>query len=196
MSSSDKSATVKAGSRSAIARAVKVLKSGGLIVFPTETSYGLGADAKNRKAIAATFKAKQSPQSKRISVMVADKAMAKEFFEVTPVVERLIDVFLPGPLTIITKGRSFRIPDHPFCRRLAKALGRPVTSTSANLAGQGDCYSVSQARDSLKGVALFIDGGRLPKRRPSTVFDADSGVILRKGPISKARIEQALKVDG
>lgn len=195
MSSIGGSDIVSAGSRSAVRQAVRVLKAGGLIVFPTETSYGLGADAKNRRAVNAAFRAKRSSPSKRISVMVADKAMARKFFDVTPRVECLIDAFLPGPLTIITKGMAFRIPDHPFCRKLAKKLGRPITSTSANVAGQGDCYSIKQAKDSLKGVALFIDGGQLPKRRPSTVFDTDRRVILRKGPISQARIEKALRVD-
>ena len=76
-------AIIKVSSRSAVGKAVEVLKSGGLIVFPTETSYGLGADAYNKKAVAATFRAKQSQQAKRISVMVADKAMAKKFFKVT-----------------------------------------------------------------------------------------------------------------
>ena len=90
------------------------------------------------------------------------------------------------------KGKSFRIPAYGFCRRLAKAFGRPITSTSANRAGHGDCYQISQAIESLDGVGLFIDGGRLPKRRTSTVFDVDSGTIIREGPISKRAIERVL----
>lgn len=184
---------VKVSSRDALRRAVAVLSSGGLVVYPTETSYGLGADAKDRAAVAKTFKAKGMPPSKRISVMVSDKAMARRFFRVDKRVEALIDAFLPGPLTVITRGRSFRIPDYRFCRDLAKQLGRPITCTSANPAGGGDCYRIADIIPHLRGVALFIDGGRLPKRKPSTVFDVDKGIVLRKGPISEARIRRALK---
>lgn len=184
---------IHVSSKKAVPTAVKVLKNGGVIVFPTETSYGLGASADDRNAVKKVFSVKRMPPSKKISVMVADKAMVHRWFGRDKVVDTLIDAFLPGPLTIISKGKSFRIPDYGFCRRLVKKLGMPVTSTSSNLSGGSDHYSIKSILNELKGVDLIIDGGRLPKRRPSTVYDVDKNVVLRKGLISENRIKKSLK---
>lgn len=181
-------AIVKVSSPRAVASAVKVLKRGGLIAIPTETCYGLGADATNPKAVAAVFKVKRRVATRKMSVMVADKAMANRFFGRSRRVDALIDAFLPGPLTIVTKGRSFRIPDYAWCRRLIKKLGRPITSTSSNVSGGSNHYSIKPILRELKGVDLIIDGGCLPKRLPSTVYDVDHDKVLRKGPLSEKEI--------
>lgn len=176
----------------AILESVKVLRNGGLVVFPTETCYGFGADAANKSALRKLFEAKGMPVSKKISVMVSDKEMVHCFFGKDPRVDALIDAFLPGPLTIVTKGRSFRIPDYRFCRELAKKFGKPITSTSSNLSGGSDHYTIRPILRELNGVELIIDGGRLPKRKPSTVFDVDKMQVIRKGSISALKIQGVL----
>ena len=183
---------IHVSSQKAVQTAVKVLKRGGVIVFPTETSYGLGADAGNKKAIKKVFKLKRMIPSRKISVMVADKSMVHRWFGKDKKVDALIDAFLPGPLTIITKGNSFRIPDYNFCLQVVKKLARPVTSTSCNISGGSDHYSIKPILKELKGVDVIIDGGSLPKRRPSTVYDVDKRVIIRKGAISELEIKKVL----
>lgn len=184
---------VQVSSKKAVQTAVEVLKNGGVIVFPTETSYGLGANVGNKKAVKKVFFVKRMPPSKKISVMVADKDMVHRWFGRDKKVDALIDAFLPGPLTIITKGKSFRIPDYAFCRKMVKNLGMPVTSTSSNISGGSDHYSIKPILKELKGVDLIIDGGRLLKRKPSTVYDVDKNVVLRKGPISGEKIKKWLE---
>lgn len=179
-------------SREAVKKAVRILKRGGVIIFPTETAYGLGADATNRKAVGRVFEIKQMQPAKKISSMVSDKGMVHRFFGKDRQVDALIDALLPGPLTIITKDRSFRIPAYKFCRELAKALRRPITATSANLVGQPDNYSINHILKCLKGVDLIVDGGRLPKRKTSTVYDLDKDIVYRKGPIGIRRVRAVL----
>ncbi|MDD1671466.1 MAG: threonylcarbamoyl-AMP synthase [Methanomicrobiales archaeon] len=174
-----------------IDRAVQVLQRDGLIVYPTDTVYGLGADALSEHAVLKVFEAKGRPVGKPISVAVADVEMLSCIAVITPAAEMVIDQFLPGAVTIVLKARrvlpdiltggtgriGVRIPDHQIALDIIKAFDSPITATSANISGEKD----PTTRDEVSvPYDLFIDGG-LVSGVPSTVVDPDLRVILRRG---------------
>jgi L-threonylcarbamoyladenylate synthase len=194
---------ISATDPSAAARAAQILAAGGVILYPTDTLYGLGADALSDSAVDKIYAIKGREPGKPIHCIVADKATAAEYGEVNEAAERLMEKFLPGPLTVILKKKpeisggiargmetiGIRIPDDPFCRALANGFRRPFTTTSANLAGAGPEGSVdailAQLGERGDAIDLVIDGGTINGRRPSTVVDVSSGslTILREGAI-------------
>ncbi len=197
--------------------AVEVIEAGGIIAFPTETSYGLGADPFNEAAVKRLFSIKARPMDKPFPLLAGDMAMVRSLTaEITPLAERLIKKFWPGPLTIVfeaapgtpsrlvsrgqgSMGLGIRISPHPLCQRLLRALGRPITATSANPAAMPpalDALEVEEYFDS--GIDIIIDGGRLEPGPPSTVVDArgDKPLILREGAIPKAEILEAAVSSG
>ncbi len=175
-----------------IFRAVEILKKGGVIVYPTETCYGLGADATNYDAIMKVFRIKQRPITQPISVIVDSLDMIKEYAVITPEVEELVEKYMPGPLTLVVKNKKFpkilcgggfkigfRIPDHIIAYELVKTFGKPITATSANIHGQPNPYKPPR----LEGVDFVIDYGELPHQKPSTVYDTILKKTIREGPI-------------
>jgi L-threonylcarbamoyladenylate synthase len=188
----------------AVAKAAEILKRGGMIVYPTETAYGLGVDATNEPAVTKVFNLKKRMPAKAFHVIVSDTAMAKNYVDWTPLAEELAKKYLPGPLTLVLKKKPFvsdiltgglptlgiRMPDYNFCLDLAKAFGKPYTATSANISNEATCYSVNQVMlqfgDEITAVDLVVDGGLLPGVLPSTVVDAtgDAPKVLRPGPIA------------
>lgn len=183
-----------------IDQAVKILKRGGLVILPTDTSYGLAADATNPEAIKKVFQIKGRDFNKPVSVIVSDLKMAQKYALVTPLAKKLFKAFLPGPLTLVLKQKvssttiGIRVPNLKLNLEIAKKLGRPYTATSANQSGQPDCYSVSEIKKQLgskiKLVDLIIDKGTLPKIPPSTILDCTlvPPKILREGPIDSSLI--------
>lgn len=192
---------------------VAILARGGAIVFPTETAYGLGVDATNPEAIEKAFVIKGRPKQNPLSVAVADIAMAKQYGVFSHDAEKIARAFLPGPLTLIVptngilpeerapeKGTvGFRVPDYPWLLDVVRALGKPITATSANGSGKGACYSIDSVRESLgdtwEMLDAVVDAGEIPKTPVSTVvscMDAEPR-ILRKGPISGESIKNVLK---
>jgi L-threonylcarbamoyladenylate synthase len=187
----------------AVAKAAEILKRGGMIVYPTETAYGLGVDATNEPAVTKVFNLKKRMPAKAFHVIVSDTAMAKNYVDWTPLAEELAKKYLPGPLTLVLKKKPFvsdiltgglptlgiRMPDYNFCLDLAKAFGKPYTATSANISNEATCYSVNQVMlqfgDEITAVDLVVDGGLLPGVLPSTVVDAtgDAPKVLRPGPL-------------
>ncbi len=187
-----------------IKKSVNVLENSGVIVYPTDTVYGLGADATNEKAIAKVRDIKSRDSSKPILVMVSDVEMLEKYAFVTPLARNLVKEFLPGKLSIVLEGRGgvlegiqnedgsvgFRIPDNSFCLNLVKKLGKPITSTSVNISGMRQATRLecmlNQINEKLNYVDLVIDAGELKKKRASTVVDArfDTVKVLRKGDIS------------
>jgi len=133
-------------SKKVINEAVKVLQKGGLVVFPTETLYGIGADATNPKAIKKLNNYKKRPFGKPYSIAVSDQKMAEEYVELNQTARNLYRQFLPGPVTIVSSGKhkvapgvesetgtlGIRIPDYPLVTEIVKNLGKPITATSAN----------------------------------------------------------------
>jgi L-threonylcarbamoyladenylate synthase len=188
----------------AIKKAVEVLKNGGLIVYPTETCYGLGGDATNPEALKKIMKYKKLRGSKPISVAVANKEMAKEYVEINEMANNLYENYLPGPITVISmsKGKlqppvvsmqgavGIRHPDYDFTLDLIKTYGKPITATSANVSYKSPPYNIDQLikdlpKKSLKLISLFLDAGTLPKNQPSTVLDTTMNQlsVLRQGRV-------------
>ncbi len=185
-------------------QAIKVLKSGGLIVYPTETCYGLGGDATNPEALKKIMQYKKLRGSKPISIAVADIEMAKRYVEINEIAENLYDNYLPGPITVISLskgglvppvvsiqgGVGVRCPKYDFTLELIKQFGKPITATSANMSYRSAPYSIDQLiknlpQKSLNLIDLFLDAGELPKNQPSTVLDTTLNElsVLRQGKI-------------
>jgi L-threonylcarbamoyladenylate synthase len=189
---------------------VAALKRGEVIAFPTETLYGLGADALDAAAVEKVFQLKDRHADSPIPVLVADREMLRRLVaEVPPIAETLIARFWPGPLTIVLPARStvprplvnakggvgVRISSQSIAAELIEALGRPLTATSANPSGKSPARTVTEAKKYFAGrIDIFIDGGELTSRTGSTVVEiiGESLRIIRVGDISKAQLEAAL----
>lgn len=188
----------------AITKAVKVLKRGGLVIFPSETTYGIAADATNPKAVNKLINFKNRPFGKPFSVGVTDIKMAEKYIFLNKTARKLYKSFLPGPLTVVSTGKhvlapgieaengtlGIRIPDYPFFLEVVRKFNKPITTTSANASYQKRPYKISDILNNIsqkqKGlIDLIIDAGELPHNEPSTVIDTtlDDPVILRQGEI-------------
>lgn len=187
-----------------IKKAVKTLKSGGLVIFPTETLYGIGACAKNQNAINKLLEYKTRREGKPMSIAVDSAKMAKQYVKINKTAKNLYQNFLPGPLTVVskslgkvakgieseTKTLGVRIPDYPLILEIIKELGEPITATSANASYKKNPYSIQDILENIsekqkKLIDLIIDADTLPKRDPSTVVDTtlNEEIILRQGSI-------------
>lgn len=185
-----------------IARAAKALREGKLVVFPTETVYGVGANALDPEAVRRIFAAKGRPADNPLIVHVADTDAARKLSRAWPeAADKLARAFWPGPLTLVLvaprRGTlAFRVPDNAVARRLIAASGGGLPVTSANRSGQPDARTAEEVLAQLDGrVSLVLDGGRTTGDRPSTVVDCttDQLKILREGAISASEIERALR---
>ncbi len=185
-------------------KAVKVLKQGGLVIYPTETLYGIGADATKQNAIDKLTSYKNRPFGKPYSIAVTNETMAEKYVELNKTAKDFYKKFLPGPLTVISRGRhivakgvesedgtlGIRIPDYKLVTDIVEKFGKPITSTSANASYKKRPYKISDILENIsekqkKLIDLIIDAGELPKREPSTVIDTtlDEAVTLRQGDI-------------
>ncbi|MBI1972052.1 MAG: threonylcarbamoyl-AMP synthase [Candidatus Aenigmarchaeota archaeon] len=185
--------------------AVKILKGGGVLVYPTETAYGIGCDATNRKAVKKVYCVKKRSPKKPLSVIFGSLENAKKYVNLDKTGARLVKAFMPGPLTLVARPKkrlagspkneiAFRIPSGLFARSLAKEFGRPVTATSANISGEKPVYAFKDAFNLFNGkVNAIIDAGSLPRRRVSTVFNLASMEIARKGAVSESKIKRLLQ---
>lgn len=192
---------------SILRKSANLIKAGGLVVYPTETCYGLGADPTSSKAVEEVYKVKNRPRDKPLPIAVSGLEQMKEYGKVDNKVEEVVKEFLPGPLTLILKKRgklpselsekgvAFRIPDHPIPIGIIIEAGVPITSTSANISGEPPIYSAEEAKEVFEGkVDLILDAGELERTRPSTVLDLTGRKpkVLREGPISKAALSNFL----
>ncbi|MEW6314022.1 MAG: L-threonylcarbamoyladenylate synthase [Pseudomonadota bacterium] len=193
-----------------IDQAVAILRDGGLVAFPTETVYGLGADASNPQAVAKIFAAKGRPVDHPVIVHVADAAQLAQWArEVPPAVYRLAQQFWPGPLTLIlrraahvsdfvTGGQDsvgLRVPAHPLALQLLKAFGGGIAAPSANRFGRISPTTAQHVRDELgNSVDMVLDGGACQVGIESTIVDlsGDAPALLRPGKISAAELETVL----
>ena len=202
-----KTKTVSADAKG-IAEAARRLRDGGLVAFPTETVYGLGADATNGQAVAAIFAAKGRPLFNPLIVHVADLEEARRHVELSPRASALAEKFWPGPLTLVLPRRknsplsllvsagldsvALRAPSHPAAIALLKEVGRPVAGPSANLSGQVTATTAQHVADSLGGkVDLILDAGSATLGIESTVigFDGDRPLLLRPGAVPREEIQ-------
>ncbi|MHA1129111.1 MAG: L-threonylcarbamoyladenylate synthase, partial [Alphaproteobacteria bacterium] len=169
-----------------IPAAAAMLRSGALVAFPTETVYGLGADARNDRAVAGIFAAKSRPQFNPLIVHVADLAAVEEIAEIPPEARTLTAAFWPGPLTLVLPTRSdcglsdlvtagldtvaVRIPANPIAQALLKEFGGPIAAPSANPSGKISPTTAGHVLDGLSGkIAAVIDGGHCDVGLESTI---------------------------
>ncbi|OIP04254.1 hypothetical protein AUK18_00395 [Candidatus Beckwithbacteria bacterium CG2_30_44_31] len=203
---------LKSTQKNIISQAVKILKAGGLVIYPTETCYGAGVDATNPVAVNKILAYKTFRQGKPMSIAVADIKMAAKYVKLNPTAKNLYQKFLPGPLTVISAGKhqvapgvesstgtlGIRIPNYSLILKILKSFGKPITATSANVSYKPRPYSIkqllkytSQKQQTL--IDLFIDAGTLPKRPASTIVDTtlDDPLILRQGKLLPPRGERS-----
>jgi len=187
-----------------------VLRRGGLVAFPTETVYGLGADATQAEAIARLYRAKGRPSFNPLIAHVADLAAAEAIARFDPVSLKLARAFWPGPLTLVlpkapdcpvadlaTAGLdtvAVRVPAHPVARAILTALGRPVAAPSANLSGHVSPTTADHVKADLDGrIDLIVDGGAVTVGVESTILSCVDGPrLLRPGGLPRAAIERVL----
>jgi L-threonylcarbamoyladenylate synthase len=196
-----------------LSAAVQVLKGGDVIVFPTETLYGLGADALNDAAVEKVFQLKGRDPRNPIPVLVADQEMLHTLVAKIPTVaQKLLDRYWPGPLTLVLPGRknipkplcnptggiAVRISSQPIAALLIKGLGRPLTATSANPSGKEPARTLQEAKTYFADrVELFVDGGTLTSKSGSTVVEVieDNVKVVREGEISASELQRFLGLE-
>ena len=215
-----------------IEKAAETLLSGGLVAFPTETFYGLGADINLENAVEKLFRAKGRPATRPILILLPDRESVRRYVSqvpplaerlmpgpdpvpdkesteryvsrMTPLAERLINTFWPDHpgfscrtrcLSLLTAGTGkigIRLSSHPIATALARAIGSPITGTSANLSGTPPCRTAEEVHRSLGDkVDLVLDGGKTPGEKASTILDVtrEPPRILREGLISREQLE-------
>jgi L-threonylcarbamoyladenylate synthase len=192
--------------------AVGALRDGELVVYPTETFYGIAADPFLPNALQKLFAIKGREANKPIALIAADSEMAFAIAcEVPAIARRLATAFWPGPLTMVIPARrdfppqligtdggvGVRVSSHPIARALSSGLGHPITATSANLSGDPPASTIDAARKSLgTKVKVFLEGGILTAAAPSTVIacDADGFRVIRAGAMSESVLRAALSI--
>jgi L-threonylcarbamoyladenylate synthase len=199
---------IPANSNLVIQEALKILRAGGLVAFPTDTVYGLGALAFNGKAVESIYAAKDRPAEKAIPILLGDlDDLPKVTSSLPPMAAKLASRFWPGPLTLVvpknpnlpeavsaTDTVALRVPDHEVARAILRAAG-PMAVTSANISGQLSPVTADQVFAQLGGrIELIINGGRTPGGMPSTLVDCtgNAPTILRDGPISMTELLSVL----
>ncbi len=179
-----------------IDRAAERIRAGGLVVYPTETVYGLGADALDPAAIERVFEAKGRSRSKPISLAVSDLDSVDEYARRSATERAFCEQFLPGPVTVLLERREpvpdvlvsgrdrvgIRLPDHEIALELLERAG-PLTATSANRSGRPSARRVADVDASIRETAVVLDGGETPGTE-STVVNVATGEIPRRGTLA------------
>ena len=192
--------------------AAALLRAGKLCAFPTETVYGLGADATNADAVLSIYETKGRPRFNPLIIHCADLAMAERFAGFSPLARRLAETFWPGPLSIVLPLRqghgladiatagletvALRVPDHPLALELLRATDRPLAAPSANPSGKLSPTTAAQVRKGFAGRVPVLDGGPCKRGVESTIVavDGDRLIQLRAGALAREEIEQRLGV--
>jgi L-threonylcarbamoyladenylate synthase len=190
-----------------IRRAAEILRNGGTVAFPTETVYGLGANALDANAVAGIFTAKERPDWDPVIVHVSDRAMLDQVATVSPQAEQLIAAFWPGPLTLllprtpqvpgnVTASRPLvgvRMPAHPIALALIEATGLPIAAPSANRFGRISPTTAQHVLEDLDHrIDAILDGGPTTVGVESTVLDPTERILYRPGAITAAMLEPIL----
>lgn len=187
-----------------IQAACKTLSEGGLVVYPTETTYGIGVDATNPEAVLRLLSYKARREGKPFSIAVTDETMAAQYVELNDQARTFYKNFLPGPVTVVSKAKDklapgitsergtvgVRIPNYDLIRDIIATYGKPITATSANASYKKRPYKVSDILDTISKkqrslINLILDAGQLPINDPSTVIDTTLAepAILRQGEV-------------
>jgi len=194
-----------------VEKAILVLKSGGVVVFGTETAYAIGCDARDDHAVEKIMQIKGREAWKTPALIAADCEMVEREVQMSEKMRDLVKQFWPGPLTIVALVRAgstlsplvvregtvaIRVSSDSTARKLSKALNAPVVSTSANVSGEASCYSLEDVRSQL-GTQLpqpdfFIDVGSLPVRPASTIIKEENGefIVIRKGQVDLCNVQK------
>lgn len=193
----------------ALEKAAEILREGGLVAFPTETVYGLGANALNPEAVAAIFAAKGRPADNPLIAHICDTAQLDGLVRIPDAAPALMEAFWPGPLTILMPRTSavpdvvtagldtvaIRMPSHPVAQAMLRACGLPVAAPSANRSGKPSPTTAAHVLADMDGrIPLILDGGPCDVGLESTVIDVTHGAptILRPGGVTKAMLEKVL----
>lgn len=179
--------------------AAAAIADGELVAYPTETVYGLGADALDAGAVEAVFTAKGRDPDKPVSMAVERPGLAKTYTNPSDREQAFMDAFLPGPVTVLlergervpdvlTAGRErvgVRVPDHEMALDLLGAVDTPLTATSANVSGEPSARRIEDIGSPVReAIAVALDGGTTPGGQGSTVVDVSTGEIHRRGPLA------------
>ena len=197
--------------RQQVEKGISILRNGGIVAFPTDTVYGLGAWASHRQAVERVYQVKGRPYHMALPLLLAQVSQISEVADpVPPVAWRLAERFLPGALTlvlckshaipdIITGGGktvAVRVPAHPVPVIIAQELGAPITGTSANLSGKPSPLTAEEVYSQIGNrIDLVIDGGRCPGKE-STLVDVtgEIPIVLREGAISRDELQQVCEI--
>lgn len=190
----------------------EIIKNGGIVVFPTETVYGIGTNGLNKEAISRLYEVKQRPTSKPISLLVSSIDMVDMVArDITDMEYKLMDKFFPGPLTIILKKKNIvpdnltnntdtvgiRMPDNIIAKKLIEYAKVPIATPSANISGKPSGTDINYIMENFKDkVDYYIDGGQSKLGIGSTIVKVENGypLILREGSISKEQIFECLEI--
>ena len=202
-----------------IERAAEVISAGGVVVYPTDTSYGLGCDPRNRESLERLIAVKRRDRRLGFPLLFTDESQCEIYHDFHDLERVITRIFWPGALTIIVEARSdvlphitagrktiaIRVPDHIIPRGIAKIIGGPIVGTSANRSGGPSPFSLSVALEQLGDeVDLYIDGGPSPAHQNSTIIGVEEPEtdgaplnikIYREGALPISQIEEDLKVD-
>ncbi|MDF1497870.1 MAG: L-threonylcarbamoyladenylate synthase [Patescibacteria group bacterium] len=190
--------------------ATRILQNGGVIIYPTDTLYGIGVNALNKNAIEKIFKIKKRDKNKPISIIVKDIKSAKKIAYIDSKVERILNKAWPGPITIILRKKdvlpyiltagnetiAIRIPDNKFVSALIKNIDFPLTTTSANISGEENLYEVKKIIEKFNKNEikpdLFINAGNVKNSIPSTIIDLTNTIpkIVRMGVVGKNMMQE------
>ena len=193
-----------------IEKGVTILQKGGVIAFPTDTVYGLGADAFNSTAVERIYEIKNRPKNRQLPLLIADVEQLTTLADPIPEIAWfLARRFWPGGLTLVLPKTdslpaylapestiAVRVPDHPVCLAIIQHLGNPIIGTSANISGHPAALTADEVGQQLGGKIDFnINGGKCPGGKESTVVDVtrESPIILRQGIIPSHEIDKAYK---
>ncbi len=198
----------------AIREVIAVFRLGGVIVYPTDTLYALGANAMEPVAIERVFKIKDRAREKPLPLAIRNIKWAKELAHIYKKEEKILNSVWPGAVTVVLPKRkivpetvtagqpnvALRVPNHPFVDKLLGRFGYPLTATSANISGEGAVGKILEIIEVFEGnyyrPDLIIDAGDLPKSEPSTILDLASGrpKILRVGPVKPETLRKLLEL--
>jgi len=169
------------------------ISQGQIVIYPTDTLYGIGCDATNKEAVEKIYAAKSREKGKPVSVLFANLNMMKDYCKISAKEEKILVAHLPGPYTFIlqlakplpcseTLSIGCRVPNHAFMRTASKICNIPIVTTSANISGDAPPHKFSQiAPGLLEKCAVAVDGGDCVHASGSTVVDLASGKVLRQG---------------
>ncbi len=194
-----------------ISKAAEILRNGGLVAFPTETVYGLGADALNAEAVKKIYEAKGRPSDNPLILHVSSIEQVNELVFINDAAEKLMKTFWPAPLTLVMKAKNIiplrtrggldtaaiRMPDNPVALALIEATGRPIAAPSANLSGRPSPTDFESVFNDMNGkIEMIIDGGSVEVGIESTVIDITNPekiLMLRPGGMPREILEETLK---